>query len=271
MISLEQRRRFWREKDVKMLLNCLIIDDEHLARRRFHSLIDQKHELHILAECKTGQQAIIEIDALKPDVIFLDIEKKDMTGFEVLRQITHQPLVVFVTAYKDYAIKAFDFFAFDYLLKPFNKKRFDVTIDRIVSFHHEPLKDSRVDELLMHLEKLVSPSKTASNKKRLSIKNRNEVFFVDYDDVMYIKAQGNYVKLYTLEKSYLVRSPLNTFSDENANDFLMRVHRSTIVNINFISKVVYSEYAEIDVKMQDGSLFRVSNSYKKTVQKLLGI
>ncbi|WP_299227759.1 LytTR family DNA-binding domain-containing protein [uncultured Psychroserpens sp.] len=257
-----------------MPLNCLIIDDENLARRRLFDLIEKRNELKILAECKTGNQAILDINTIKPELIFLDIEMKDMTGFDVLKQVNHKPLVIFVTAYKDYAIKAFEFFAFDYLLKPFNKKRFNVTVDRVVSFHNSlnnEWETSKLDDLLNHLENRYSQSLYKSYKKRLAVKSGNEIIFVNYQDITYIKASGSYIEIYSINKNYVIRSSLNKIMEEQTNDFLVRIHRSTIINIHFVDKLIYSDYAEIDVKMSDGSLYRVSKSYKKNVQKLLGI
>lgn len=256
----------------KIYLKCLIIDDENLARRRLYDLIEKRSELSILSECKTGQQAILDIDNLKPDIIFLDIEMKDMTGFEVLKQIKHLPIVVFVTAYKNYAIKAFEYFAFDYLLKPFNKKRFDLAVDRIIeykaSLSSKEGKD-KMQELLNHLQNIEQKQIKIPYKNRLSVKNGNEIVFVNYNDILYIKASGSYVELYTTNKSYVIRSSLTNIIGKYNVNFLLRIHRSTIINLNFIDKVIYSNYSEMDIKMKDGELFRVSKSYKKKVQQIL--
>ena len=257
-----------------MQVNCLIIDDEFLARRRLLDLISKRTEFEVLSESKTGQQAILDIDKFKPDVIFLDIEMKDMTGFDVLKNINHQPITIFVTAYKDYAVEAFEFFAFDYLLKPFNKERFNLTVDRVLSYYENKQalsKVLRIEDLLLHLERL---NKLASNEvynQRITIKNGNEAIFVDYKDVLYIQASGNYIELFTLDKNHLIRTTMSRFLNNNSLDYFAQIHRSTIVNLNFVEKLICSDHGEIDLKMTNDKLLRVSKSFKKSVQKLLGI
>ncbi|WP_298754985.1 LytTR family DNA-binding domain-containing protein [uncultured Psychroserpens sp.] len=255
-----------------MLLTCLIIDDEPLARRRLSGLLKKKPDFFILGECKTGKEAIIEIEKEKPDVVFLDIEMKDMSGFDVLENIMHIPLVIFVTAYRDYAIKAFEFFAFDYLLKPFNQQRFDMSIERAITYFKDKEQDdfgSRVKKLMEYVKS--QDKHTSKSFNQLTVKISNEVVFVDIATIKYICASGSYVDLYTDKKDYLIRSSLTSILNRNNNADLVRIHRSTIINIRFIEKVIYSNYGEIDVKMKDGSLFRISKSYKKHVQKLLGV
>jgi len=254
-------------------LTCLIIDDEPLARKRLNSLVAETSELLVLETCGTGKEAIVLIENLKPDLIFLDIQMKDMTGFDVLRKIKTEkrPLVIFVTAFDKYAVKAFDIFAIDYLLKPFKKDRFLLSIQKVLT-HFE--KQQGYDAKMNHLLKFVTNSvKTESGpfRNKFPIKTGNTISFIEIDTIMYILASESYVDIFTTEKSYVHRMFLQHILSEIENETLIRIHRSTAINLNFIDKVVHSNYGEIDVKMKDGKLLRVSKTYKKDLQTLLGI
>lgn len=254
-----------------MKLSCLIIDDEPLARKRIHNLVMKRSELNYIGEAQTGKLAIKMIDEQKPELIFLDIQMKDMNGFDVLKGISVKcPLVIFVSAFDEYAVKAFEFFAFDYLLKPFKKERFNLSVNRVIAFKksedHSVFND-KLDKLLTHVDT------TAINKghNKIAIKTGKSVSFIATDAIKYIKASGSYIDIYTKDKSYVLRDSLNNvLNDIKSNDF-SRIHRSTVVNINFINKLIHSNYGEVDVKMTDDKLFRISNSYKSAFLKKLGL
>ncbi|MEM7085983.1 MAG: response regulator, partial [Bacteroidota bacterium] len=169
-------------------LTCIIIDDEPLARARLNSLVSETTELVLLNTCGTGKGAVELIDTLEPDLIFLDIQMKDMTGFDVLRKIKTEkkPLVIFVTAFDKYAVKAFDIFAIDYLLKPFKKDRFLLSIQRVLA-HYKKQRgyDSKMDHLLQFVADSVKvESGPFSNK--FPIKTGNAISFIEIDTIMYV-------------------------------------------------------------------------------------
>lgn len=257
-----------------MKLNTLIIDDEALARQRLINLINDVSELNIIGECATGKEAIKSINNLEPDLIFLDIEMKDMNGFDVLQKISiaKKPVVVFVTAYNEYALKAFDFFAFDYLLKPYKDDRFFKSIENILSYinnkNYNPFEE-KINDLLKYVQETKTP--IINNSKKLPIKLGNKVTFINTEDIKYILASGYYAEIYTSEKTHLLRESLNNLMESIDNTKFIRVHRSTIININEIEGLINSNYGEIDVKMSDNKLFRISKSYKRDFLSKMGL
>ena len=258
-----------------MSLKTLIIDDEALARLRLKNLINDVQELELLGECSNGKEAIEKINSTKPQLLFLDIEMTDMTGFDVLQKINIEPkpLVVFVTAYNEYALKAFDFFAFDYLLKPYKDERFFKSVKNILKFvdnkDFSPFED-KIDSLVKYLNSNNSKtSKTYSEK--LPIKLGNKVFFIKAEEIKYITASGYYAEIFNSEKKYLLRESLSNLVETLNSEIFIRIHRSTIINLNEVSELIHSNYGEIDVKMNDSKLFRISKSYKKEFLTKMGL
>lgn len=256
-----------------MKIRTLIIDDEALARQRLINLIKDESKLELIGQSSTGKEAIRDIEELKPDVIFLDIQMKDMNGFDVLEQLTisKKPITIFVTAYNEYALKAFDFFAFDYLLKPYKDDRFFKTVKNVikaVSINNNPV-DDKIGDLINYV-KSQQLSKTEFADK-LPVKLGNKVFFINVCDIKYIAASGYYAEIFTNEKKHLLRESLSNLITTLNPAIFIRIHRSTIVNMNEIGELVNSNYGEIDVKMTDKKLFRVSKSYKKMFLKKMGL
>lgn len=258
-----------------MNISCLIIDDEPLARKRIQTLVADIPEFVLLGECGTGKQAIEAIKKHVPDFIFLDIQMKDMTGFDVLEQLdpVDYPLIVFVTAYDEYALKAFEFFAFDYLLKPFKKERY-VVMARNVIKHFEVDQGSKLTERLVGLMKYMNRSnngRSAGVSERIAVRTGRAVTFVEIKDVKYVIASGSYIDIFTSEKTIVHRSSLNQLLEEVRASNLVRIHRSSIVNLDCVSKVIRSATGDFEVKMNDGKLLRVSKSYRNALQVALGI
>lgn len=259
-----------------MKISCLIIDDEPLARKRLHALVEEMEDLQLLGQCKTGKEAILSIEELQPDLIFLDIQMKDMNGFDVLKKLktNKKPMVIFVTAFDTYAVKAFDAFALDYLLKPFKKERFQQAVARAKQqFKNETGTnlESNFQKLLQYIEAEKIGKTITTSKSKLPVKIGNTVSFINYSDIQYILASGSYIEICTLDKKHVLRDSLQNIMDEMESKQMLRIHRSTIINTNFLDKVIHSNYGEIDVKMKDGSLFRISKGYRKDFQKNLGV
>jgi len=258
-----------------MKITSLIIDDEILARKRLKNLLKEVSEITILGECSNGKEAIKMITKLTPQLIFLDIQMKDMSGFDVLNalKMSTKPLVIFVTAYDKYAIKGFDYFAFDYLLKPFRDERFFLSLKKACDY----LKNEKSNELETKLEGLLNYIKnpetlTGSTAiQKLPIKLGNKVHFISTELIKYIEASGYYAEIYTDEKQYLLRESLSNLIEKLSKTEFIRIHRSTIINLEYMQELVHSNYNEIDVKMKDGKLFRVSKSYKKELFSKLGL
>lgn len=259
-----------------MKLSCLIIDDEPLARKRLLHLVEGRTDLELLGQCRTGQEALLQMERLQPDLIFLDIQMKDMTGFDVLRnlRVAKKPMVVFVTAFDSYAVKAFDALALDYLLKPFKKERFELAVARAKQYHKrnsENAMESKLQQFLNYLEEEKETKNQGLPNNRLPVKTGNTVSFVGYSDIQYILASGSYVEIIANHKKHVLRDSLQNLIAQMDGQNLVRIHRSTIINIGFLDKVVHSGFGEMDVVMKDGSRFRVSKGYRKEFQKKIGV
>lgn len=261
-----------------MKLKTLIIDDEPLARKRVTNLLEDVPEIKIISQCKTGQEAIKKIEEVDPDLLFLDIQLKDMTGFDVLDSIdsNKRPVVIFITAYDKFALKAFDFFAFDYILKPFKDERFYKSTLNVI--HH--LKngdldgfDEKINNLLDFMKNPVVDNLNASKrvKNKLAIKLGNKINFINTNEIKYISASGYYAEIHTEEKKHLLRVSLSSLIEALDAELFIRIHRSTIINLSYLSGLIYSSYGEIDVKMKDEQLFRISKSYKKDFLSKMGV
>jgi two-component system, LytTR family, response regulator len=256
-----------------MKIRAIIIDDEYLARERISNLLKVIDDIEVIKECSTGKEAIMEINRLRPSMLFLDIKLTDMTGFNVLECIdkTVRPVVIFVTAYDEFALNAFEYFALDYLQKPFKDDRFYKSINKSI----EIVKNNQLinfEKNISHLLDYFNNQKVDGNiKTKFPVKINNKIIFIKSHKIMYINAFGNYVEIYINNKKYVLRNSLNSLiSQLNSNNFL-RIHRSTIINLNFIQELIYSNYGEVDVKMVDNKLFRISKSYKKEALKILEV
>lgn len=258
-----------------MKITTLIIDDEILARQRLINLINDVPEFDLIGECSNGKEAIKMIDELEPNVIFLDIRMKDMTGFNVLEKIesNKRPLIVFVTAYDEFALEAFNFFVFDYLLKPYKDDRFFKSVKNILNYSYNNdniFFDRKIDNLLSSLKEGSLNVKKQFTEK-LPIKLGNKIFFIDTNEIKYVVASGYYAELFTNEKKYVMRISLNNLMNSLNPLKFIRIHRSTIINYDEISELISSNFGEIDVKMKDKKLFRISKSYKKKFLNEMGL
>jgi two-component system LytT family response regulator len=250
----------------------IIVDDELLARKRITELLGTRKEFLIEAECANGEEAIEQINTLAPDVLFLDVELKDLTGFDVLQSLSLQsiPLIVFITAYDSYAIQAFNNYALDFLLKPFKNHRFFETLDRIEERMKLNNYGTDMRQFLLDIQgNLGNPPNTMAS--RFPIRENNRTVFLNKDRIKYICASSYYSDIHSIEKKYTVRDSLkNLMVQLNTSNFV-RIHRSTIINVDHMLELVHSDYNEMDVRMQDQELFRISKSYKKDFLKKLGL
>lgn len=254
-------------------MKALVVDDEQLARKRVMNLLEEVPQIVVLEECSNGKTAIKKINSLKPDLIFLHINMKDMNGFEVLNgiEISPKPMVVFVTAYDNYASRAFDVDAFDFLLKPFKDQRFFKTINKILSISRSEADnhfEKRFEELFRTYSGEVKPAAAPS---KIPVKQGNKTSFIDPASIIYIIASGYYVEIYTGTKKYLLRDSLNSLEEMLDSKFFFRIHRSTIINLNHIKEIVHSDASEIDARMSDDKLLHISKSNKKQFLEKMGI
>lgn len=253
------------------MTRVLIIDDEALARQRVRKLLEDRPDITIVKECRNGTEAIAAISHEDPDLIFLDIQMKDMTGFDVLRSLPQDkwPLTIFITAFDEYAIQAFDIFAFDYLLKPFKNDRFYRSLDKAVASLQQKEQGERVDQLKELVDYL---QQQQSKEEPLALKQGSKISLVQMDDIRYIEASGYYIEVYTSEsKRLLLRESMTNMLEQLNKPNFIRIHRSTIINTDFLSEIQHTGAGDVVTKMKDGKTFRVSKSYKESLFKRLNL
>jgi two-component system, LytTR family, response regulator len=255
-------------------MNVLIIDDEPLAREGIRSLLSHESDIHIAGECSSGREALKEILEKKPSLIFLDIQMPEMNGFDVLAQLDEEklPYVIFVTAYDQYALRAFEVYALDYLLKPIDEERFTRTLQRARAQIEHRLNSDLNEGLRALIQQFASnTSEGVSNYlERMMIKTDGRVFFLVTDEIDWIEAQGNYVMLHVGKESYLLRDAISKVEVQlNPRKFL-RIHRSTIVNIDRVKELQSLFHGDYRVLLKDGTKLLLSRRYRWKARASLG-
>jgi len=211
---------------MNQLFKAIVIDDEPAARRLMKNLL-QEHDdvVEIIAEADNGKDAIEKIERLKPDLIFLDIQMPDLTGFEVIEQLTERPNIIFTTAYEQYAIKAFETFSIDYLLKPIKEERLQKSIEKLRQFGrlNHTINVNGLQEIIRQFQ---APKKATA----LPIKTGDRIILLRYENIVFFEAQDKYVCVFTTEgQKYLTDQPLSALSEKLPSPFC-RIHRSYIIN-----------------------------------------
>ncbi len=259
------------------MIKVLIIDDEALARLRIRRLLEDRAEIDIAGECKSGEAAIAAIRQKRPDLIFLDIQMKDMTGFEVLDALRPEewPMVIFVTAFDQYAIRAFDVFAFDYLTKPFKEERFELSVNKALvalGNQRQPAKENNLEQLLAFIRQMAPADQGPSLPGQvLPIRQAGKISFVEFKAIHYINASSYYVEIQTAGKKHLLRETLSNLEEKLPAGRFFRIHRSTLINLDFLKELLYENKNELAVRMKDDQVFRVSRSYRDELLKRLGV
>jgi two-component system, LytTR family, response regulator len=250
-------------------VRVLVADDEPLARERLRTLLAPEEWVEVVAECPTGTDTIDAIDRLHPDLVFLDVQMPGATGFEVIEAVgaSRMPLVVFVTAFDHYALKAVDVHALDYLLKPFDRQRFREALGRARE-HLERHSNGDLERRLLELVQDLKPS--AQKSERFVIKSGGRVFFVRADEIDWIEAAGNYVKLHVGSDAYLFRETMNAIEARLDSDAFFRIHRSHIVNIERVKELQPWFNGEYVVFLKNGTRLTLSRSYRDKLQERLG-
>jgi two-component system, LytTR family, response regulator len=250
-------------------IRVLLVDDEPLAREMIREMLKDDSEVEVVAECVNGREAVEAIQEHNPDLIFLDVQMPEIGGFDVLEALksVHVPHVIFVTAYDQYAVRAFEVHALDYLLKPFDRERFDSAWRRAKS-HILATRNGEMDQrILAILEELKAGSKYL---ERLVIKSGGRVFFLDTDDIDWIEAEGNYVSVHTGKKSHLLRETISSLEAQLDPKKFLRIHRSSIVKIDRIKELQPWFHGEYRVILLDGTQLTLSRNYRENLQEALG-
>jgi two-component system LytT family response regulator len=255
-------------------IRTLIVDDEPIARRGIRQQLRSEADVEIIGECADGREAVAAIKKQSPDLIFLDVQMPLLDGFGVVAAIGAETLpgVVFVTAYDEHAIRAFEVNAIDYLLKPIDEDRFQKTLAR-ARRHLDGSKTEHLQRklgmLLQHLEKSKAESKQAKHLERVVIKESGRVFFLGVDEIDWIKAQGNYVQIHTKDTAHLLRDTMNGMQSKLDPVKFLRLRRSTIVRIDKIREMHPLFNGEYAVILKDGTELISSRRYRNNLASLL--
>ncbi|CAN5873154.1 LytTR family DNA-binding domain-containing protein [soil metagenome] len=247
----------------------LIADDEPLARERLRTLLTQEDEIELVAECKDGPETITAIQTFKPALVFLDIQMPGGGGFEVIEAIgaDRMPAVVFVTAFDQHALRAFEVRALDYLLKPFDRERFRQALSRAKM----QLQQGDQGELERRLLALVQDIKEPNRKvERFVVKSGGRVYFVRATDVDWIESAGNYVRLHVGTESHLLRETMTTIEAQLDPDLFIRIHRCHIVNLDRIKELQPWFNGEYVVSLTTGARLTLSRGYREKLHARLG-
>lgn len=247
-------------------IRTVVVDDEPLACKRLEKLLKEDEEIDLLSLCANGKEAIKTINASEPDLVFLDIQMPEINGFEVLQQIEVEkvPLIIFVTAYDEYALKAFDVHALDYLLKPFKKERFYESLDRAKKALQ---KDNRaqingnIESLLAYLDESGDPL------TRILVKSSGRYFFLKTSDIDWIESAGNYVRIHSKGENYLIRETMINMEKKLNSDTFFRIHRSTIINVEKVKELEQWFHGDYQVIMYDDQKLTMSRNYKELLEK----
>ena len=259
-----------KESTIVPTMRTIIADDERLARQKLRVFLDAEPGIQVVAECRDGRQAVAAVQAHKPDLLLLDIRMPDLDGFQILERIPpdQMPVVVFTSAHDQYAIRAFEANALDYLLKPFEQKRL-----------HRAVEKARTELLKSHdqniagrvLLDLLAQTKTQpkSVDQRFMIKAGGRLVFLDLDEIDWIEAAANYVKLNVGSTSYLLREGIGRISERLDPASFIRVHRSTIVNVSKIKELQPCDSGEYIAVLRNGKELSCSRGCRAQLQQLI--
>ncbi|MFO0965190.1 MAG: LytTR family DNA-binding domain-containing protein [Gemmataceae bacterium] len=249
-----------------MKVRTLIVDDEPLARQRLRALLTTDADVALLGECGDGAEAVTELGRLRPDLVFLDVQMPVLDGFGVLQALGADwaPEVIFVTAHDHYALKAFEVHALDYLLKPFDKARFASALERAKARIRQ---GAGLDERVQALLQSVQPR---SGPERLIVKSAGRIYFIRIDDVDWIEAAANYVRLHVGKEDHLLRESLTALEKRLDPARFARIHRSTIVNLERIRELQPVFHGDYVLILRDGTELAVSRNFRDKLRAALG-
>jgi two-component system, LytTR family, response regulator len=250
-----------------MSLRIIIVDDEPLARERVRTFLADEQDVEIVAECADGEEAVEKIEALRPDVLFLDVQMPRLNGFEVLEAIgpDAMPIVVFTTAHDDHAIRAFEVSAVDYLLKPFKQPRFGKALERARS----QLQPAKGNATSPQLNTLISQWREASGgSPRVLVKSPDRILFLKPDEIDHIEACGNYVVLFSGKEKHIVRETMTAMEARLSSSGFMRINRSVILNLSRIKELQPLAAGEYVVILKTGARLNMTCSLRELQARL---
>jgi two-component system, LytTR family, response regulator len=255
-------------------IRTLLVDDEEIARRGLRVRLERANDIEIVGECGNGVEAIERINVLSPELIFLDIQMPELSGFEVLRAAQPKaiPHVVFVTAFDEYALRAFEVHALDYLLKPVDDERLAATLRHVreVMSARDGTCARQFAEAIASFTRSAARPSGPVGADRLAVPTRDRVMIIRVADIDWIQASDNYVDIHVGQKSWLLRETISALDRRLTPSGFVRIHRSTIVNSQRVTELQSLANGEFSVVLTDGTVLRMSKSYRGALDQLIG-
>jgi two-component system LytT family response regulator len=245
-------------------LKVIIIDDEKLARDIVKKYLERNTKIELIGECTNGFEGIKLINELKPDIIFLDIQMPKITGFEMIELLDHNPEIIFTTAFDQYAIKAFEVNATDYLLKPFSLERFNDALNKAI----EKVKNNKIS-LGNYTNLISSVNQNLETLDRIVVKTNNKIVIIPAIKIIFLEAQDDYVMIHSEIGNHLKKQTMKFYEEHLDSNTFFRVHRSYIVNINEVKQMDLFEKDTYKIKLNDGNSIPVSKSGYAKIKELM--
>jgi two-component system LytT family response regulator len=241
-----------------MSIRALIVDDEPLARQRVRLFLERHRDVEIAGECADGEEVVLTAPQLAPELLFLDVDMPRIDAFAALGALgpAQRPAVIFITAHEEFALDAFEANAVDYLVKPFSQERFDRAVERARRFlapGNEP-----------------EPATPSRHRERFAVRVRGQVILIKTETIQWIGAEGNYARLYTGAESFLIRDSLQKLESQLDPNMFVRVHRSGIVNIEKVKKLVTAADGGFSIVLQNDASVSLGPSYRDRLESFLG-
>ena len=268
------------------IIRALIVDDESLAREALLVLLNDDPEIEVIAECRNGKEAVTVIREQSPDVVFLDIQMPEMDGFQVVEEVgaRRMPVTIFVTAYDKHALRAFEAHALDYLLKPFDHDRFGIALQRAKTFVRQQKLGEISESLFAMLQDMKlktgesptdadnrSPERAAHKEPidRVVIKSGGRIYFLKTEEIDWVEGAGDYLSLHSGNQTHLIRETMGNFHAKLDSQKFLRIHRSTIVNIERIKDIEPLFKGDYIITLTSGICLKASRGYRRELQALL--
>lgn len=241
----------------------LIIDDEEAARILIRQYLGDHEQLEVIDECSDGLIAVNSINRLEPDLIFLDVQMPGLSGFQVIRQLVHIPQVIFTTAFDQYALKAFDSNAVDYLLKPYTKERFNQALAKAL------LRNTQTVPAVNPAAEVNAPSISSGNHfERILLESGSKMISLSIHDIIYLEAEKDYTRVYSHAKNFLSNFGISTLEQRLPPSLFTRIHRSFIINIHYI-KEVYKQNNDTYLVLKNDMTLKVSKGYVDNIRRMM--
>lgn len=241
-----------------------IAEDEPLALETLRDAVNARPELRLIGEAADGVSALEQMNALEPEVAFMDIQMPEMTGLEVLKRLRQRPRIIFTTAYDQYAVAAFELNAVDYLLKPFTRARFDAAVERLLEA--APTAFTPTEELSVAL--LQIGERSVQRLERILVRDRGHIFPVKVNDIAWLKADAKYTGIFVGNKTFLVRLGISELAERLDPTRFVRIHRSLLVNLDFVESMKADEQSQLQLHLRDGTVLVANREASKMLRDM---